>query len=129
VDLRKQNFWGVADVKTKEELKPNYGPVYAAAVYPGLCKIFHNHGYALAVHGSVARDFDVIAIPWTESVSDPDRVLAEITSVFAIRVCGDPTEMRYGRMAYTLSIGHSECACDLSFFPPLTNRKQDKEQA
>lgn len=34
------------------------------------------HGYALAVHGSLARDIDLVAVPWTVTVS-PAAVLAE----------------------------------------------------
>lgn len=35
---------------------PNYAPVYAAALYPDLAELFRSHGYALACHGSLARD-------------------------------------------------------------------------
>jgi hypothetical protein len=35
------------------------------------------HGYALAVHGSLARDIDLIAVPWRWSGVSPPRVLAE----------------------------------------------------
>lgn len=28
--------------------------------------IAREHGYALSVHGSVARDIDIVAIPWVE---------------------------------------------------------------
>ena len=45
-------------MKTVEQIKPTYAAVYAAALYPDLCKLFQKHGYALAVHGSLARDFE-----------------------------------------------------------------------
>lgn len=54
--------------KTIDQIKPNYAPVYAAALYPEFAKIFQRHGYALAVHGSLARDFDIIGIPWAEKI-------------------------------------------------------------
>ena len=48
-------------------MKPaNRAAVYAAALYPDLAEIAREHGYALAVHGSLARDFDLIAVPWRE---------------------------------------------------------------
>ena len=106
--------------KTADQLKPNYGPVYAAAMYPGLCPIFHRHGYALAVHGSLARDFDLIAVPWAEEISDPEVVLAEVTKEFAVRVIDVPNRIEvknHGRIAYTLSCGFGDCSIDLSFFP------------
>jgi hypothetical protein len=98
--------------------KPSYAPVYAAALYPQLAEIAREHGYALAVHGSLQRDFDLIGIPWAEHPSDPQTVVDAFTSTFAIRkVDGPPSDKHHGRRAWTLSIGHGECAIDLSFMP------------
>lgn len=97
--------------------EPSYAPVYAVALYPDLARTFREHGYALAVHGSLQRDFDVIAIPWTEDPSPPDKVIAEIVQSYFIRQIGEPTEIRHGRIAYTISVGHGCCALDLSFMP------------
>lgn len=104
-------------MKTHEQIKPNYAPVYCAAMYPQLCEIFQRHGYALAVHGSLSRDFDLIAVPWTDNVSDVVAVLAEVVSTFAVRIIGDEEIKPHGRIAFTLSVGFGECACDLSFMP------------
>jgi hypothetical protein len=49
----------------------NYAPIYAAALYPELSEIARSHGYALAVHGSLARDFDLICVPWAVQISEP----------------------------------------------------------
>lgn len=107
-------------MKNAKDIKPNYSAVYAAALYPDLCSIFHRHGYALAVHGSLARDFDLIAIPWVETgVSSPGAVLAEITREFAIRLIGSYEVKPHGRLAQTISVGHGECAIDLSFMPAV----------
>jgi hypothetical protein len=108
----------VSIMKTADQLKPNYGPVYAAAMYPGLCEIFHRHGYALAVHGSLARDLDLIAIPWEKEVSECETVIKEVTSVYALKIVDQPSRFEiknHGRIAYTLSCGFGECAIDLSF--------------
>lgn len=104
-------------MKKVEEIKPNYAPVYAAALYPELAKIFQKHGYALAVHGSLARDFDLIAVPWIDNPSKQEDVIKEITETFAIKQVGEPYGRPPARMAYTLSIGHGDCSMDLSFFP------------
>jgi hypothetical protein len=101
-------------MKPAEKLKPNYGPVYCA-MYPALAKICQKHGYALAVHGSLARDFDLIAVPWAEEISTKEEVLKEITTVFAINVVGTPEKRNHGRVAYTISVGWGECAMDFSF--------------
>lgn len=107
-------------MKRLSELKPNFGPVYAAAMYPGMASIVHRHGYALAVHGSLARDFDLIAIPWAPKVSPVKTVLDAITSVYAVRLIGKAGKKEHGRVAYTLSCGFGECSIDLSFMPSAT---------
>jgi len=94
----------------------NFAPWYAA-LYPQFAEIVRSHGYALAVHGSMARDFDVIAIPWRDTVSSPREVIDDILGQFAVDEIGEPTDKNHGRVAYTLSIGFGECFADLSFMP------------
>jgi len=38
------------------------------------------HGYALAVHGSLARDIDLVAIPWVPNPSSPADLIAAIVA-------------------------------------------------
>lgn len=98
--------------------KPNNGPVYAAAMYTGLAKIARKHGYALAAHGSLARDFDLLCIPWIEYPSSPEAVVEEITSTYAVGDLPDnPGIKLHGRKVWTLTIGFGECFLDLSFMP------------
>jgi hypothetical protein len=106
-------------MKEKEQLKPNYAPVYAAALYPGLARIAHQHGYALAAHGSCANDFDLIFVPWTEQCSSMDTVVKEITTEFAITECGSPSVRPHGRISRFFSVGFGRCALDISFFPQV----------
>lgn len=84
-----------------------YGLSYAHAL-PTLTNVARKHGYALAVHGSMATDLDLIAVPWIEEVSHPD-VLAE-----ALRECvggmfsggqdatSNATVKTHGRIAYNI---------------------------
>lgn len=104
--------------KTIDEIKPNYAPIYAAAMYPDLCKIFQKHGYALAVHGSLAHDFDLIAVPWVEKPSPRKKVIAEMCKHFyGVKQAGKPVGRPPARIAYTFAIGWGYCQFDLSFFP------------
>lgn len=100
-------------------MKPaNNAPVYAAALYPELAEICRKHGYALACHGSLARDFDLIAIPWVERpTAEPLMVIDEMCSRFAMKLIGDLEVKEHGRKTYTLGIGFGECFVDLSFMP------------
>lgn len=95
---------------------PSYAPMYCA-MYPDLAALVRKHGYALSVHGSLQRDFDLICIPWTEEPSSSEEVVAEIVTEFAVRSIGDPEIKLHGRQVYTLSIGYGECFMDLSFMP------------
>ena len=96
---------------------PNYAPTYAAAMYPELAAIARKHGYALAVHGSLARDLDLIAIPWTLEADDPKQVVDEILAAFSVTLVGGVGEKPHGRIAYALSVGWGHCAIDLQFTP------------
>lgn len=60
-------------------------------------------GYAIGVHGSLQRDIDLIAIPWT-SEAVPGRVLAE--SLFAV------VERVNGYAAWSWSMLGSEFTLD-----------------
>lgn len=104
-------------MKTVDQLVPNYAPVYAAALYPELCKLFQKNGYALAVHGSLAKDLDLIAVPWVGTVTDPVDVVEQIKEQFTVREGGTSEIRAHGRLVFTLCIGFGDCSIDLSFFP------------
>jgi hypothetical protein len=104
---------------TKRLLDPS--PARAAAyvaLYPMLVQIAKRHGYALAVHGTVSRDFDLIAVPWIDEASDA------LTLVKAFRAATrtvtqhentdrkwakdcSPTQKPHGRVAYSLHVTNS----------------------
>jgi hypothetical protein len=105
--------------KTLEQLKPtSYGPFYAAGIYPKLADIFRRHGYALAVHGSVQNDFDLIAVPWVEDAGDPETIATEVNEKFAAKFARQDHVVRaHGRIVYKLAISFGDCALDISFTP------------
>jgi hypothetical protein len=99
-------------------MKPaNNAPIYIGA-YRELAEIARKHGYAMAVHGSVARDLDLICIPWIDDADDPQAVVDEITSTFAFNETDEPPSIReHGRLVYTLIVSFGDCFIDLSFTP------------
>lgn len=98
-------------------MKPaNYAPVYAC-VYAQLAEVARQHGYALSIHGSLAADFDLVCIPWEDSVSNPQVVVDQITKEFAIEQVTGFTQKKHGRIATTISFSFGECRLDLSFMP------------
>jgi hypothetical protein len=87
------------------------------ALYPMLLQIAKDYGYALCVHGSVHRDFDLVAVPWIEEASDPldlIKALKEATRTVThheemdehVPLC-NPTKKPHGRMAYSLHVTNS----------------------
>jgi hypothetical protein len=53
---------------------------------PHLRETARTHGYALTVHGSLARDIDLVAIPWTkEAVSSWDLAIAMVRTTEKVK--------------------------------------------
>ena len=109
----------VMSTMTYEKPSPSYSPIYAAALYPDLAEMARKHGYALAVHGSLRRDFDLIAIPWVEIPSEPQVLVDDICKHFDVHVVDSLGEKLHGRRAWTISVGFGHCALDLSFMPTV----------
>jgi hypothetical protein len=114
-------------------VKPaNYGPFYAAGLYPKLAEIFREHGYALAVHGSVGTDFDLIAVPWREeNVSDPDIVIGVLFERYDFKRANPervptPEVKAHGRVAYSLHLSFDTCYLDISFTPRTGKRAKPR---
>lgn len=102
---------------------------FYAATYTQLERIAWRHGYALALHGSMGRDLDVCAIPWTEDAGDAAALLdAFRRAVYAGRPewrKGEPapTKKPHGRRAYSLYLGSSGHYVDISIMPRRGGRK------
>lgn len=87
-------------------------------------------GYALAVHGSMNRDFDLIAVPWDEgAVAPPSDVHAAI-----YRVCcpymnrqksWGPEKKPHGRIAWVIPL-MGGAVIDLSVMPRRRKRTLSK---
>lgn len=100
---------------------------FYAGVYTQLERIAWRHGYALALHGSMGRDLDMCAIPWTEDADTPIRLLKAFRrAVYKGHPEWNkgepaPTPKPHGRTAYTITLGMSGHYLDISIMP----RKQD----
>ena len=88
---------------------------------PGLQEKARECGYAVAFHGSMVRDFDIVAIPWTDEATEPEVLLDLIADAFSPmvkeqRISSGPEAKPHGRLAWTMPIG---CGLylDISFMP------------
>jgi hypothetical protein len=93
-----------------------------AALYPILSEICQSHGYSLAIHGSIVRDFDLIAIPWVETAALPEILVQAIRDYFArcyftTEIAVVDAEMKpHGRRSWIIPIENGS-AIDLSVMP------------
>ena len=52
-------------------------PTFYAYCYYDLREIGREYGYNLVLHGSMARDMDLILIPWHDTLGDLDKLIDE----------------------------------------------------
>lgn len=95
---------------------------FYAVLYQTLRDVAHEHGYALALHGSLQKDLDVIAIPWVEAPSTNEvlvKALCEAAGGFITVGCSmnadgtwvekpDPGIKPHGRRVWTIHLGDQE---------------------
>lgn len=103
---------------------PSFAPVYAS-FFPVLAEISQKNGYALAIHGSLLSDMDLVAIPWTDEAVSAETLMKAIAE-YATSVMGmmfestphweGPETKPHGRVAWSLGVGNG-AVIDLSVMP------------
>ena len=96
--------------------EPNLAPWYAV-VYPWLCEVCRANGYALAVHGSVARDLDLIAIPWTDQAVEAEELIESVRKEVDGCHITDFEEKPHGRRAWSVCFPGGEAVVDFGVMP------------
>lgn len=97
-------------------------PPLAAAYWLILTEVANQHGYALAIHGSMSRDIDLVAVPWTDEATDAETLVAAFGEAVGYgegwsgTISDSATSKPHGRRAWTLGIGHGAWI-DLSVMP------------
>lgn len=84
-------------------------------------------GYAIAIHGSMRRDLDLLAVPWVEDAASPQELVDFVAKEVSGFVIGDanaqgevrrnPTAKPHGRLSWNICWG-GEVFIDLSVMPP-----------
>lgn len=77
-------------------------------------------GYAIAVHGSLTRDFDLVAFPWSDDACDKDMLVHAIMDTLHLSKVEKELSLQYeekphGRTAYAIQLGMG-AYIDLSIF-------------
>lgn len=105
----------MAETDRRPALAKDFPAVYAW-IYPVVAEVGREHGYAVAIHGSLARDLDLIAVPWTDEACLPaDLIAAVIRRVHAMdedeaatAAAGPgwgPTLRPHGRLSWAIPLG------------------------
>lgn len=94
-------------------------PSMYAILIPNLVEIARELGYAIGLHGSMARDLDLIAVPWVEEAVPPEELVQAIASRLGFILEGpprSPEDKPHGRRAWSLILC-GEAYVDLSVLP------------
>ena len=105
----------------------NLVPLIYAAMIPSLQARAREMGYALAIHGSMRADFDLVAIPWAEVVSTPKMLVDAIAelSAFSTAVALDgPEQKPHGRQAWSIALS-AGLRIDISVMPTRASDRLD----
>lgn len=81
-------------------------PSYYAYVFYDVKEIALKYGYNLVLHGSMGRDLDLIAIPWSPELTGTlADMLAEIAAFLGGKIeDGDPRPMYHGRRSCVINL-------------------------
>jgi len=109
-------------VKTKDQVKLNPKASFYAVLYQDFRKVAIECGYALAIHGTMTNDMDLLAVAWTEEAVNPIELVKKLNDRIGDTVWHEHNlttagKKPHGRIAYTLSI-MGDWYIDLSVIPP-----------
>lgn len=95
-------------------------------------------GYALAIHGSMERDLDLLAVPWIDGAADAIelvKAIAQAVDGFVIgkddkglargEISEEPTMQPHGRMSWNICWG-GKPFIDLSIMPKREKRSRTR---
>lgn len=96
-------------------------------------------GYAVAIHGTMQRDLDLLAVPWTEEAADHMSLVQAVAVAVGGYVIGNgvddrgcvserPTEQPHGRMSWNICWG-GKAFIDLSVMPRCDQMRAAIERA
>lgn len=107
-------------------------PAFAWMV-PHLTEVARQFGYAIGLHGSMTRDLDLIAVPWTDAAAPAETLAEAIRDAVGGAIRNDPPtpgnkydlnthnpeQKPHGRLAWSIHFSGHRFYIDLSVMPRL----------
>lgn len=120
-------------MKDKADVRLNGKPTFYAVLYDSMKKAALDLGYALAIHGSMHSDMDLIAVAWTEDARPHEELAAAINACIGETVWGERFQKEHaqrphGRIVYSLCI-LGGWYIDLSVIPPTKAMQKKLDEA
>ena len=115
-----------------EEYKKSLPAAVYAWMIPALRRVAREHGYALGLHGSMARDLDLIAVPWVDNASSAEvlveAVMKAVDGRFAPEDLGferNPAPRPHGRKSWSIYFAGLMFYIDLAVMPVAARHAND----
>lgn len=96
-----------------------------AAILPALVQVGVDCGYAIAAHGSLRRDLDLIAAPWVKWAVPAKELVGLLAKACGGKVISEPSKHSHGRLSFQIHLGeliqgpyNSDSYIDISVFEP-----------
>lgn len=101
-----------------------------AAILPVLVQVGIDCGYAVAAHGSLRRDLDIIAAPWVKWAIPAKELATQLAEVCSGKIINEPVKHSHGRLSFQIHLGeiiqgpyNSDPYIDLYVFEPWEQSK------
>ena len=98
-------------MKAREAITCNGNASFYAAIWNDLRQAALDCGWALGLHGSLASDLDIMAMPWTEDATSADKMVKSLVRCFDFsdtwikhQISVDKTSKPNNRVVYTIPI-------------------------
>lgn len=89
-------------------------------LYPDVARACRKCGYAAALHGTMAHDLDIMAVPWTDEATDIDTLIVAVHSAIYGKTDAykfePPSDKPHGRKSWTFAL-HNGAWIDFSVMP------------
>jgi hypothetical protein len=96
-------------------------PMFYMNMLGPLVAVAKDYGYALTLHGSLVRDFDMVAIPWVpDAHSGLELIIALAQTCGGIIHSEVPIDKPHGRQTWIIQV-HQGLYLDVSVMPRFTH--------